>query len=194
MILLVLAVLWAGVLVFWLRSRNQGQGAFADSVGTFHRHLRSIERTAPVAIPPANRLRSVTSSSPSPPSQRRYPTASPTIPMARPVGARPPAAGRVAPPPGLARRREQRRRRRDVLFGLTVAFVVTLLLAVATGSSAMLYLQLLSDAALASYVALLVRLRNLATERDMKLRVLQRPVRPGARAGYGELTLRQVAN
>ncbi|MHB1931168.1 MAG: hypothetical protein ACYCUG_17395, partial [Acidimicrobiales bacterium] len=54
-VLLVLAVAWGAVLVFWFRSRSQG--SFGDSVGMFHRHLHVLERTTPATLAPANRLR-----------------------------------------------------------------------------------------------------------------------------------------
>ncbi len=157
MVLLVLAVAWGGVLFFWLRSRSQS--GLGDSVGTFHRHLHVLERTSPVKLAPANRLRG-----PSGPL--------PTVSIGRTRGA-------TLSPPRLAalRRRAVVRRRRNVLFGLAGAALVLLLAAAATRSTAAIGLQLVADISLVAYVALLVRLRNLAAERHAKLRVIHQPRR-----------------
>ncbi len=204
MVLMVLALAWGAVLVFWLRSRSQG--SFGDSVGLFHRHLHVLERAAPGTLAAANRL--------------RVPTEGP-IPLAARMGTRPApvAVGRpVAMTSGAAltsaaRRRQTQRRRRDVLFVLVVAVVATLVAAVATGARTAIYLQLLSDVAFGGYIALLVRLRNLAAERQVKLRVLHQPqlargrtaprrlpsrsAMPAAYAlagDYGDLALRRAAS
>ena len=204
MVLLVLAIAWGAVLVFWIRSRSRG--SFGDSVGTFHRHLHVLERTAPATLPPANRLRGPALSST--PLSSRLGRAAPTLPGAGPrvaaAAARRPMARRqpvYAPGPGVssARRRQIRRRRRDVLFVLVVAVVATLVVAVSTGRHSLLLLQLATDVTLAGYVFLLVRLRNLALERQYKLRVLRRPAlarydAAGMPTGYGDLALRRVAN
>ena len=204
MVLLVLAIAWGAVLVFWIRSRSRG--SFGDSVGTFHRHLHVLERTAPATLPPANRLRGPALSST--PLSSRLGRAAPTLPGAGPrvaaAAARRPMARRqpvYAPAPGVssARRRQIRRRRRDVLFVLVVAVVATLVVAVSTGRHSLLLLQLATDVTLAGYVFLLVRLRNLALERQYKLRVLRRPAlarydAAGMPTGYGDLALRRVAN
>ena len=214
MVLLVLAIAWGAVLVAWARSRSRG--SFGDSVGMFHRHLHVLERTAPSTLRPANRLRGPVVA-PIPLSSRLGPSRdlggaprparparrTPPNPYAasRPVPARS-GAGRPSP----ARRSQVRKRRRDVLFVLVVAVVATLVVAAGAGGHAPWVLQLASDAALAGYVALLVRLRNLSLEREQKLRVLHRPAPArlapaagygdldGAPAGYGQLALRRVAN
>ncbi len=204
MVLLVLAIAWGAVLVLWIRSRSGG--SFGDSVGTFHRHLHVLERTAPATLAPANRLRGPALSST--PLSSRLGRAAPTLPgaglRAAPPAARRPVARRqpvYAPAPGVssARRRQICRRRRDVLFVLVVAVVATLVVAVSTGRHSLLLLQVAADAVLAGYVFLLVRLRNLALERQHKLRVLRRPAparydAAGMPAGYGDLALRRVAN
>jgi len=69
------------------------------------------------------------------------------------------------------------RRRRDVLTALLVAVVATLGLGVFVGSSLVWGAQLLTDVLLAAYVALLVHQRNVAAERDMKVRFLPRAAR-----------------
>lgn len=192
MVLLVLAIAWGAVLVFWLRSRSQG--SFGDSVGTFHRHLHVLERTTPSTLAPANRLRGPAVAAT--PLSARLGRPAPTSPGPRV----PLAPGRPLAVVAAGRRRQIRRRRRDVLFALLVAVVATLAVAVSTGSRTLVMLQLACDVALIAYLFLLVRLRNLALERRQKLRVL-RP-RPTARydvvagmpSGYGDLALRRVAN
>ena len=218
--LLVLALVWGAFLVWWLRSR--AQGTFGDSVGTFRRHLRVLERTAPVTVRPANRLRG----------PQMVPAYRPPAGIQGPPRApRHPATRAAAVPSGTElRRRQTLKRRRDVLFLLAVAVVATLVMAVATKSHSLMLLQVLADAAMAAYVALLVRLRNLAAEREVKLAYMPRervaraydttgeipaPAYAGPRrrsggrrpayeasgyadaaygGGYGELAMRRAAN
>ncbi|MCU4185366.1 hypothetical protein K6U06_13410 [Acidiferrimicrobium sp. IK] len=178
--LLVLALVWGAFLVWWLRSR--AQGTFGDSVGTFRRHLRVLERTAPVTVRPANRLRG----------PQMVPAYRPPAGIQGPP--RPPssqARRSMAAAPGGAdlRRRQTLKRRRDVLFLLAVAVVATLVMAAATRSGSLIMLQVVSDLAMASYVALLVRMRNLAAERDMKLTYMprERAARATAYDNTGEI-------
>jgi hypothetical protein len=77
-------------------------------------------------------------------------------------------------------RSEARRRRRDVLYVLGGAALVTLMLAVLLGGP-FVWLQVLADVALLSYLVLLVQTQRLATERRNKVRYLS-PV--GAVADY----------
>jgi hypothetical protein len=76
---------------------------------------------------------------------------------------------------------EARRRRRDVLYGLLGAAFVTFALAVIAGG-VLLWLHLLVDVLLVTYVALLVRAQRLAQERRAKVRYLA-PVPADAAAG-----------
>lgn len=199
MVLLVLAIVWGVLLVSWLRSRSN-QGAFSDSVGTFRRHLTVLERAAPVRVPPANRLRGGSTYG---------------IPAYRPQGARRTAGGRpVSPRPGslrpgsaaamaALRRRQAQKRRRDVLLGLIAGVLATFLLAAVARTGAMWVLQVAFDLVLAGYVALLVRMRNLAAERQLKLRYMPREQVRAGRArpaydldggSYADLSLRRAAN
>lgn len=68
-------------------------------------------------------------------------------------------------------RSEARRRRRDVLYVLGGAALVTLMLAVLLGGP-FVWLQVLADVALLSYVVLLVQTQRLAAERRTKVRYL----------------------
>jgi len=89
-------------------------------------------------------------------------------------------------------RRQARRRRRDTLSVLAAGFAVTLLVAAATGASAVWALCGLDAVALIAYVALLVHLRGMAVERERKLHYLdgrdgrdgRRPVTDGGLPTY----------
>lgn len=147
--LLILAVIWAAVLVPpMLRARAEGRPS--DSIGEFHRHLSVLSRTGPSDFSAANRLYS---NSPAP-----Y------------VSAGPWTAARLE-----ARRRRTIKRRRDILFGLVAGMGGSLVLSFAPPLRELIYLHLLLDLMFAGYVALLVRMRNIAAERDMKLRFLPQP-------------------
>jgi hypothetical protein len=171
MVLLVLALAWGAVLFFWFRSRSQG--SFSDSVGLFHRHLHVLERAAPGTLAPANRMRGP-----------RTVTSTPRPAVAgQPLSSRPRHPGRTsgAQVVANARRRQTQRRRRDVLFVLGVVVLATLVVAAVTRGTDAILAQLLSDLALGGYVALLVRIRNLAAERELKLRPLTYGTAPARR-------------
>lgn len=127
---LLVAGLWAGVLAYWLWTRRPA----ADTVGMFHRELRVLERATPARVSPANRL-----------------AGPPTAPTQSSEVAPP----RQVAPATLNKRSELRRRRRDILAVLASAAVLTLLAALASGSSVALAFQVCSDLALAAYVYLL---------------------------------------
>jgi hypothetical protein len=206
-VLLVLAIVWGVLLVSWLRSR--GERSFSDSVGTFRRHLTVLERATPATVAPANRLRS------GPIGGRAIPPYRPTAPSNRPAtplarGQRPAGLARTASPrlsrdlrsPAAARlrHRQAQRRRRDVLFALVAGAIGSLLLALIPGVSVMWPVQVLFDVLLVAYVALLIRMRNLAAERELKLtflppQQLNRP-RPSYEfgGGYGDLEFRRAVN
>jgi hypothetical protein len=148
-VLLILAVLWAAVLIPPLfKARTERRSG--DSIGDFSYKLGVIGRTG-----------GHTQSRPAPP-----------LPMslAGTTGAPRPRNGAV---PG--RMTAAQRRRRDVLVGLLGAVAVTFVAAVFTGSSPMWVLQLAVDALLVTYVVMLVRMRTLATEQQVKVRYLPQP-------------------
>ena len=99
-----------------------------------------------------------------------------------------PAATMAPRGPDAYTRGQARRRRRDTLSVLGAVFVVTLLAAVVTGSSFVWAIVALDAVALGAYVALLVHLRRMAVEREMKLHYLDplaaRPARPGTQRTY----------
>jgi hypothetical protein len=182
-VLLVLALIWAGVIVLWIRSRA-ASGEFGDSVGMFSQHLHVLERTGPTTVVAANRMRGPSLAAQSP--YRPVPRGQGAARMSGPV-----TTGSMRQQPMSAaalRRRQSRKRRRDVLFSLVGAAGFTLFLGVIPGMHKLLYLNLVIDLLLAGYVALLVKVRNLAAERSAKLTWLPRvqPVPSGAvRRGTG---------
>jgi hypothetical protein len=199
-VLLVLAIVWGVLLVSWLRSR--GERISSDSVGTFRRHLTVLERATPATVAPANRLRSGQRSS-----TRRVPPYRAPGPLVR--GQRPAGGARTGYPVGRAlrsptaaqlRHRRAQRRRRDVLFVLLAGAAGSFLLALIPGVSVIWPVQILFDVLLVSYIALLIRMRNLAAERELKLTFLpaERVARPRPSydfgGGYGNLELRRAAN
>jgi hypothetical protein len=117
--------------------------------------------------------------------------------MARPVG-----AGLRPPSVAMRRRRQAQKRRRDVFFALLAGVVGTFLLAIIPGLSVMWSVQVLFDVLFGGYVALLIRMRNLAAERELKLTFMPqhagairpRPSYDFGSGGYGELSLRRAAN
>lgn len=186
MVLLLLALIWGALLISWLRSRSAT--TFSDSVGTFRRHLNVLERTTPTTVRPANRLNEPSA---------RY-AAAPTFTAGVPVRRTRPMAANAA----ALRRRQAQKRRRDVFFALMAGTVGSFALALLPGLAILWSVQVLFDILLASYVAILVNLRNRAAEREMKLRYMPN-ARPVARprrtydfgaAGYGDLDLRRAAN
>ena len=155
MVLVVLAVVWAVVLIPpWLRNRAEGRPG--DSIGAFHRQLTTLERTGPETAPPRTALM---------------------------------AQARPAARPASARARLQRRRR-GVMLVLGAAMVSTLMLSFIPGLRVMLVLHAVVDVLFFVYVALLVRVRTVSAEREMKLRFL-----PGTREQVEPvLALRRSAN
>lgn len=162
MVLLILAVIWAAVLIPpFLRARAEGRPA--DSIGDFRRRLVVLERTGPTLMAPANRLRSNGVS---------YPLAQPVF--------NPQYSGMAMNRGGGDLRRSRTlRRRRDVLMGLLVSMGGTLLLGVLPPLRILWMAHVVLDVLFVAYCAMLIRARNIAAEKAMKLRVL-----PGGAARY----------
>lgn len=167
MVLLILAGIWAAVLVPWVRSRVEPGPA--DSIGDFRRQLGVLQRTGPAIVTPANRLRV--------PRYQPYQPAVPT-PAARRPAAAVPVSMSVSASADAARRARTLKRRRDVLFTLLGGMAGTLVLGLLPPLRMLWALHVVLDLAFAGYIALLVRIRNAAAEREMKLRFL-----PGAVVG-----------
>ena len=88
------------------------------------------------------------------------------------------------------RRSIVRKRRRQILVGLLAAMSATLVLGLIPGFQVVLLLHLVLDVLCAAYVGLLIRARNLAEERDLKVRFF-----PSTPAGAeSELLLTRSAN
>lgn len=168
MVLLILAVIWAAVLVPpMVRARTEGRPA--DSIGDFRRRLTVLERTGPTLLAPAHRLGS----------PRRV------EPFSGPVSFRASTAD--------LRRARTLKRRRDVLVGLLVCMGGTLVLGAIPALRVMWAFHVVLDVAFVAYVALLVRMRNAAAERSMKLRVISGGAVRGM-AGEPQLAFQRSVN
>ena len=178
MVLLVLAAVWAAVLIPpALRARQEGRPS--DSISNFRHQLAVLRRTGPRGSRVGNVDHWARPYAPPPPtlaSVSRLHTSSSAAGRPRPYGApvgRGPVGPVGQPRPAAAARSRTLRRRRDVLTGLAVAVVLTLLLAVATGLGSMFVLiHVLADVLLIAYLALLIHQRNAAAARDMNVRFL----------------------
>ncbi|MGC8627327.1 MAG: hypothetical protein ACP5VR_07185 [Acidimicrobiales bacterium] len=170
---LIVAALWSAALVYWWWRRRP---SFGDSVRSFRYELSVLGHTTPTRVPPANRLRNSRS-----PAQGRSRPAHLALPAPRQADV--PATLQAAAK--SYRRLEARRRRRDVLSVLAGAVVLSALVAVVTGSAAVLYFQLSTDVVLAAYVYMLVKATSSSAARGVR----RAPV--GARrqhwpSGYGD--------
>jgi hypothetical protein len=176
LVLLLLAVMWAAVLgpALW---RKRSGGMSQDSIGAFRRQLGVLQRTGPNLVNPANSLRAG-----APPGSRPD-----MIWPGRPASAR--VTTSYTSPAAVNRRRTQQRRR-DVLLVLSGTLVGALVL----GAVPRLHILWMAAAAVAvllfAYIALLVRARNIAAEKELKLAYLPQP----APASETALLLRRSAN
>ena len=171
MLLLILAVVWAVVLVPpWLRSRADARPA--DSISAFRHRLTVLERTGPIGT------RRV-------PMLSHRPETKGYVPITRNAGPRNTQLTAMS-----ARARTQRRRR-DIFVGMLAAMVTSLVLGFVPSLRILWVVHLLVDAMFVTYVALLVQMRNKAAERDMKVRFL--PSRLPTRAPEPALLLRRSA-
>jgi len=158
-VLVILAIVWAVVLGPSLL-RRRAERRSTDSIGDFHRQLRILQRTGPTVVDPAHRL---------------DPEPSMGIgPFRAPGARRMPSADRHVDP---YFRPDACKRRRDVLAILMCVLVGSGLLGAIPSLRPLLYLTMAGAASLAAYVGLLVYLRNLAVERELKLRYLPEPAR-----------------
>lgn len=151
-VLLFLAGIWGVVLYGYFRDRLADTRP-ADSIGSFRHQLSVLERTGPLGhASPRHRIEAMHA----------------TIPAAR-VSSRPAPLGAA---PASRRTSAAAKRRRDILFGLLAAMAGSLLLSFAPGLRVMLLFHVAVDVLFVGYIALLVRLRNIRAEREMKLRFL----------------------
>jgi hypothetical protein len=154
-VLLILAVVWGVFLVPQVLRARADRGP-ADSIGSFRNQLSMIEQSLPggghARITQLN-------------NRRQQVGAYAPLPIGAPI-----RAGAAMPPS----RAELQKRRRDVLLGLLAAVVATL--AFGLLFRPLLVLNGLADVAFAAYVALLVRARSIAAEREMMVRYLPGPM------------------
>jgi hypothetical protein len=165
-VLLILAVIWAAVLVPpWLQNRKETRPG--DSIASFRQQLSVLERTTPGRRAVHS---NVTTLSPHP--------------VAPAVG-----AGSARPQRSEAlRRADARRRRREVFLTLLGATGLTFVLAVILGGPVWtLHLAVL--VLFAGYVGMLLKIQQQTAERDTKVRYL--PANQGARPAESALLLRR---
>ena len=163
MVLLILAVIWAAVLIPPLLGAR-AEGRPADSIGDFRRQLSVLRRAAPVGTQPVHPL-----------------AAYGNVPFV--------AGPHTQSRQDVARRRAVKRRR-DVFYALVTSMAGTLVLGMVPGLRVLLGLNLVLDVLFVAYVAMLVRMRNAAAEREMKVRFLPQ----SASAPEPAFALRRSAN
>jgi hypothetical protein len=185
-VLLILAIVWAAVLGPSLLRRRSERST--DSIGAFHRQLRVLERAGPTTVDPAHRL------------DTAYPSGSPfrvssaqgatfvVPPEASPFAGRVPAHAARRPDPYF--RPDACRRRRNVLVGLLSMLVFTGLIGAVPAMRPALFVTIVGAVMVAAYVGLLVYLRTLALEREVKLRYLPGPVEAEASAVVRRIAVR----
>jgi hypothetical protein len=171
-LLLILAVVWAVVLVPpWLRSRADARPA--DSISAFRHRLNVLERTGPVGTRRVSLM-------------AHRPEVNGYVPIARNAG---PRNTQLA---AMSARARTQRRRRDIFVGMLAAMVTSLVLGFVPSLRILWVVHLLVDAMFVTYVSLLVHMRNQAAEREMKVRFL--PSRLPARTAEPALLLRRSAH
>jgi hypothetical protein len=151
MVLLILAVIWAAVLVPpWLQNRKESRPG--DSIASFRQQLHVLERAAPGYRPSSGTVTRL--------ADHRPPAAAPA-----------PVTTARARRPDAPRRAEVRKRRRDVFLTLLGAVGITFLMALAVGGPVWtLHLGVLI--LFAGYVGMLVKLQQQGAEREVKVRYL----------------------
>ncbi len=162
-IFLVLALVWVGYLAIWLRDSRKVSSHRTDRISSFSRDLGSLGGS-----------------------------------RSRPTGASPlgsVAAGASSLGANLAPRSAvaAAQRRREVLVGLAVFALVTLLGGLAFGA-VFLLLHVIVDIALASFAYACVQRRNGAAEREMKVTMLYPSSATPAPVGHAPAPLRRTAN
>jgi hypothetical protein len=151
-VLIVLVAVWAAFLlppILRARSEHRPSGSISD----FRRQLHVLARSAPAGnVAP-------------------QPIPGRVVPMRQPIAVR----GHVAPgsqPLRLGRNRTTVKRRRDVFVGLLVAMAGSLVLGILPPLRILWSIHVVIDVLFVAYVAALIYLRNLAAEREMKVRFL----------------------
>ena len=172
MVLLVLAALWAVVLLPPLLRSRSTRSVSSDSIGEFNYKLGVLSQTNG-ATPTARPSRK-------PRMQRPLPVTAP-----RPLpqyGARAAMAPYALPAPHRAAKR-----RADILRGLVIAVAATMALAYLTGSPLVWGVQLITDVCLVAFLGLWAWARNVQADRAQTVRYLPRRRAP-------ELAFRRTAS
>jgi hypothetical protein len=164
-VLVVLALLWAAFFLWPLLSNRTSQRR-VDSIGDFTHKLGVIGKTG------GHRLRRRPAPAPIPVAMPRTRAVAPVGPRSSMISAHYAAVAGLPRSGGMTR---AQRRRRDVLLVLGVGVLSSLMLAVFAGNTLFWFVQLLTDALLAAYVALLVRMKRAAEERRAKVHYLPGP-------------------
>ena len=161
LVLVILGLIWAAVLLPpYLQNRREHRPG--DSIASFRHQLSVLERATP-----EGRARSIARID----SHRDWNPA-PVTQLPGVYSAKT-GYGRQGPrSPQAAHRAEVRRRRRDVFLTLLGAVAVTFLLAIAMGGMVWV-LQIVADVVFAGFVAMLVRIQQESTEKDLKVRFLE---------------------
>lgn len=153
-VLIVLAAVWAAFLlppILRARSEHRPSGSISD----FRRQLHVLSRTSPAAAGRASMQH---------------------LAPGRVVPIRPVTRAAMGPVGGtplrLGRSRQSVKRRRDVFLGLLVAMGGSLVLGLLPPLRALWAVHLVLDVLFVAYVGALIYLRNLAAEREMKVRFL----------------------
>ncbi len=196
MVLLILAGIWAAVLIPPIL-RARAESSPADSIVDFRRQLRVLQRTRPTRAagpslgtpvdprvdPRVGPSRYVEAAAPPRPSrhsrmgQSQPPVGRPATRRSVPRSASPaqaPASRTWASRPPAKRARTMRRRR-DVLFTLLMGMGTTFVLAMVLSAPALWMLHLVMDGLFVAFLAMLMRMRAIAAEKEMKLRILPQP-------------------
>ena len=159
MVLIVLVAVWAAFLlppILRARAEHRPSGSISD----FRRQLHVLARSAPAGNVAPQQLPG-----------RVVPMAAPMQHQHRPVAVR----GHVAAPQQplrLGRSRTTVKRRRDIFVGLLVAMVGSLVLGILPPLRILWSIHVVIDVLFVAYVGTLIYLRNLAAEREMKVRFL----------------------
>jgi len=171
-VLVVLVLVWAVVLGPSLLRRAVDRQS-KDSIGSFHRQLHVLGQTGPSTVAPAHRLGGTTPVGTDQSGRWLVSVSSrPSVAAESPealAGSSPPER-RTDPyfRPGACKRR------RDVLMILVCTLTITGLIGSIPAAHMLLAITGLVAVLLIGYVGLLVRLRNQALEREVKLRYLPR--------------------
>lgn len=177
MVLLLLVLVWAVVLGPSLLRRS-AQRRSTDSIGAFHRQLRVLRPIGPSLVDPVHRLDTSLPATHIDANLRGG--SSQGLIVVRQDGALPVSGQHVGAPsvrrPDPYFRPEACKRRRDVLVALLFVVVSTGLAGAIPSARPLLAVTGVGVVALVAYVAILVRLRNGAREREVKLRYLPQPV------------------